>query len=56
VLTTVIDGLGLYEEMRPELVAEEGRKVVLLKLESGGHNIGRVEGLQDVIGKMFGLY
>ncbi len=56
VSTTIIDGFGLYEEMRPELVAEEGRKVVLLKLESGGHNIGRIEGLQDAIGNMFGFY
>lgn len=54
--TTIIDGFALYEEIRPELAAKEGRTVALLKLETGGHNLGPVEGLQDVIGKMFGFY
>jgi len=48
VSTTHIDGYGTYEE-----TVQEGRKVALLRTEHGGHDIGRVEGVQDAIGKMF---
>lgn len=51
VSTTRIDGYGVFEE-----TTLEGRKVALLKTESGGHDIGRVEGVQDAIGRMFGFY
>ncbi|PPQ75826.1 hypothetical protein CVT24_002692 [Panaeolus cyanescens] len=56
VSTTHIAGFGLYEETNPELVALEGRKVALLRTERGKHDIGRVEGVQDTIGRMFGFY
>ena len=53
-----IEGYGVYEETNNAFVKMEGlkRKVALLKIESGGHDIGRVEGLQDTIGRMFGFY
>lgn len=57
VQTTVVDGFGVYEEMTQAVVdTEGGRKVALLRTERGGHDIGRVEGVQDAIGRMFGLY
>ena len=31
------------------------RKIVLLKTTDGAHDIGRIEGVQDVIGRTFGL-
>ncbi|KAH9476282.1 Lysophosphatidylserine lipase ABHD12 [Psilocybe cubensis] len=51
VKTIEVDGFGLYEEMN-----QDGRKVALLKTEKGGHDIGRVEGVQDAIGRMFGFH
>jgi abhydrolase domain-containing protein 12 len=51
-----IEGYGVLEEMQPTVVALEGRKVALLKTERGGHDIGRVEGVQDTIGRMFRFY
>ncbi|KAF9044296.1 Alpha/Beta hydrolase protein [Panaeolus papilionaceus] len=56
VSTTHIPGFGVYEETNPELVALEGRKVALLRTDRGKHDIGRVEGVQDTIGRMFGFY
>ena len=56
VLSTRIEGYGLYEEMNPQVVKKEGRRVALLRTESGKHDIGRAEGVQDAIGRMFGLY
>ncbi|KDR79360.1 hypothetical protein GALMADRAFT_243390 [Galerina marginata CBS 339.88] len=56
VSTTIVDGYGVYEEMQPKVAAAEGRKVALLKTNRGGHDIGRVEGVQDAIGRMFGFY
>ncbi|KAF9556885.1 alpha/beta-hydrolase [Agrocybe pediades] len=56
VATTAINGYGVYEEMKPHVVASEGRKVALLRTDRGGHDIGRVEGVQDAIGRMFGFY
>jgi abhydrolase domain-containing protein 12 len=54
----MIDGYGVYEETNNEFFAVEGleRKVGLLRIESGSHDIGRVEGVQDAIGRMFELY
>ena len=56
--TTLIEGYGVYEETNNDFVRTEGleRKVALLKIENGGHDIGRVEGVQDTIGRMFGFY
>ncbi|KAG6819885.1 hypothetical protein H0H93_007663, partial [Arthromyces matolae] len=31
------------------------RRIVLLKTNYGGHDVGRVEGVQDTLGRMFGL-
>ncbi|KAF8960834.1 Alpha/Beta hydrolase protein [Flammula alnicola] len=56
VSTTHIDGYALYEELQPDVVAKEGRKVALLRTERGGHDIGRVEGVHDAIGRMFKFY
>jgi len=55
VSTTVIDGYGLYEETRPELAVKEGRKVAILRTESGRHDVGRMEAVQDAVARMFGL-
>ena len=54
----LIEGYGVYEETNSDFVEMEGleRKVALLRIASGGHDIGRVEGVQDTIGRMFGLY
>lgn len=56
VVTTHMEGFGLFEEMHPKIVASEGRKVALLRTERGSHDIGRVEGVQDAIGRMFNLF
>ena len=58
VSTTIMDGYGVYEETNDGFLAVEGlqRKVGLLRIESGSHDIGRVEGVQDAIGRMFELY
>jgi len=58
VSTMLIEGYGVYEETNNDFVRMEGleRKVALLRIESGGHDIGRVEGVQDAIGRMFGFY
>lgn len=58
VSTTLIEGYGVYEETNNEFIRMEGfeRKVALLRTESGAHDIGRVEGVQDAIGRMFRLY
>ena len=56
VTTTRIEGYGVLEEIQPSVAALEGRQVALLMTERGGHDIGRVEGVQDAIGRMFGFY
>ncbi|KAF9527269.1 Alpha/Beta hydrolase protein [Crepidotus variabilis] len=56
VSTSVMDGFGVYEQMTPALAKKEGRQVALLRTEKGSHDIGRVEGVQDAIGRMFGFY
>ncbi|KAF8154455.1 Alpha/Beta hydrolase protein [Crassisporium funariophilum] len=52
VSTTRIEGYGVYEKMQ----RRDGGTVALLRTERGGHDIGRVEGVQDAIGRMFGFY
>lgn len=54
--TTVLDGYAFYEETRPEVSAREGRKVAFLRTKFGGHNLGRIEAIQDAIGRMFKLF
>ena len=56
--TTLIKGYGVYEETDSDFVRLEGldRKVALLRIESGGHDIGRVKGVQDTIGRMFEFF
>ena len=58
VSTTLIEGYGVYEETDSDFVRLEGldRKVALLRIENGGHDIGRVEGVQDTIGRLFGFF
>jgi hypothetical protein len=56
VSTTVLDGYAFYEETRPEVAARDGRRVAILRTKYGGHNIGRVEAIQDAIARMFNLY
>lgn len=56
VSTTVLDGYAFYEETRPEVANREGRKIAILRTKFGGHNIGRVEAIQDAIARMFNLY
>ncbi|KAF6742569.1 Alpha/Beta hydrolase protein [Ephemerocybe angulata] len=51
VSTTHISGYGSFSQAR---VAN--RNVALLKTERGGHDLGKVEGVQDTIGRLFGLY
>lgn len=50
--STEIPHFGTLDQFRDE---EKGRRVVLLKTLVGGHDVGQVEGVQDVIGKMFDL-
>ncbi|KAJ2933003.1 hypothetical protein H1R20_g4072, partial [Candolleomyces eurysporus] len=51
VSTTRVTGYGTFWQ------ADIGnRKVSLLKTERGGHDLGKVEGVQDTIGRLFGLY
>ena len=54
----LIEGYGVYEETNDDFVKMEGldRKVALLRIEGGEHDIGRVEGVQGTIGRMFGFY
>ncbi|PPQ96974.1 hypothetical protein CVT26_006430 [Gymnopilus dilepis] len=55
--TLDIEGYGVYEEMSKDVVKREGgRKVALLRTRTGGHDVGRVEGVQDEIGRMLGLF
>lgn len=58
VSTVSIDGYGVHEETNNDFIAMEGldRKVALLRTERGGHDIGRMEGVQDAVGRMFGFY
>ncbi|KAF8900673.1 Alpha/Beta hydrolase protein [Gymnopilus junonius] len=49
VSTVEIDGYGVHEEMQAAVVA-------LLRTRRGGHDIGRVEGVQDAIGGCLGFY
>jgi len=56
VSTMILDGYAMYEETRSKFAVREGRKVALLRTKFGGHNIGRVEAIQDAIAKMFNLY
>jgi abhydrolase domain-containing protein 12 len=51
VSTTQVAGYGTLEQ-----VQVQGRNVALLLTEAGGHDIGRVEGVQETIGRMFGFY
>lgn len=51
VTTTVIANFG-----RVDAFEADGRKLVLVKTLSGGHDyLGVQEGIQDVIGRTFGL-
>lgn len=62
----LIDGYGIHEETNldfsklEEEEEEEGfkerRKIALLRTEDGGHDIGKLEGVQDTVGRMFGFY
>lgn len=54
VKSTAIDGFGTLEEFVDQ--KNGGRRVAMLKTIAGGHDIGRMEGVQDVIGTMFGFY
>ncbi|KAF9449162.1 alpha/beta-hydrolase [Macrolepiota fuliginosa MF-IS2] len=54
VKTTAINRFGTLEEFVDQ--KENERRVVMLKTHAGGHDIGRLEGVQDVIGKMFGFH
>lgn len=54
VKTTVINGFGTLEDFVDE--KQGGRRVAMLKTNAGNHDIGRLEGVQDVIGRMFGFY
>ncbi|KAF8184789.1 Alpha/Beta hydrolase protein [Pholiota molesta] len=56
VASTRIEGYGVYEEILPDVAAKEGRRVAFLRTERGGHDIGRVEGVHDAIGRMFKFY
>ncbi|KAF8623246.1 hypothetical protein AX17_007492 [Amanita inopinata Kibby_2008] len=38
-----------------ESLTADRRKIVMLKTEAGGHDIGRVEGVQEVLGRTFGI-
>ncbi|KAF8066581.1 Alpha/Beta hydrolase protein [Lyophyllum atratum] len=51
VTRTEVEHFGVLDEFRDG----EGRRIALLKTRRGGHDIGRMEGVQDVIGRMFGL-
>ena len=51
VSTTQVTGYGTLEQAQVQ-----GRNVALLLTEAGGHDIGRVEGVQETIGRMFGFY
>ena len=48
---THISGYGTFSQAQVG-----GRKVALLLTERGGHDLGKVEGVQDTIGRLFGLY
>jgi abhydrolase domain-containing protein 12 len=54
VQTTVIDGFGTLEEFVDQ--EKGGRRIAMLKTSAGAHDIGRLEGVQDVVGTMFGFY
>ncbi|KAJ3572336.1 hypothetical protein NP233_g3153 [Leucocoprinus birnbaumii] len=54
VQTTFIRRFGTLEEFVDQ--KKGGRRVSMLKTNAGGHDIGRLEGVQDAIGKMFGFY
>jgi len=58
VSTTLIERFGIYEETNDDFVKMEGleRKVALLRTDNGNHDIGRVEGVQDTVGRMFDLF
>jgi abhydrolase domain-containing protein 12 len=51
VSTTRITGYGTFSQAKVG-----NRNVALLKTEYGGHDLGKVEGVQDTIGRLFGLY
>ncbi|TEB30787.1 alpha/beta-hydrolase [Coprinellus micaceus] len=51
VSTTRITGYGTFSQTKVG-----SRNVALLKTERGGHDLGKVEGVQDTIGRLFGLY
>lgn len=54
VRTAVTPGFGTLEEFVDQ--KKGGRRVAMLKTNAGGHDIGRLEGVQDAIGRMFGFY
>lgn len=54
VQTTTIGGFGTWEEFVDQ--KRGGRRVAMLKTNAGGHDIGRLEGVQDAIGRMFDFY
>ncbi|KAG5352632.1 hypothetical protein C0989_001357 [Termitomyces sp. Mn162] len=48
----------LHEFEAPKMAVNDGlmsRRIALLKTQYGGHHVGRMEGVQDVFGRMFGL-
>ncbi|KXN91580.1 Monoacylglycerol lipase ABHD12 [Leucoagaricus sp. SymC.cos] len=51
---TSISGFGTLEEFVDH--KKGGRRVAMLKTMAGGHDIGRLEGVQDAIGRMFDFY
>ncbi|KAG6887790.1 hypothetical protein C0995_012694 [Termitomyces sp. Mi166 len=56
---TEVPHFGVLQEFEVSKVATNGdavgRRIVLLKTQYGGHDVGRVEGVQDVVGRMFKL-
>lgn len=47
---TDVHNFGIFDHF-----ISQDREIVLLKTVKGGHDIGRIEGVQDAIGRMFGL-
>ncbi|KXN85155.1 Monoacylglycerol lipase ABHD12 [Leucoagaricus sp. SymC.cos] len=51
VTSASINGFGTLEEFVDH--RKGGRRVAMLKTMAGGHDVGRLEGVQDAIGRMF---
>ncbi|KAG6829404.1 hypothetical protein H0H92_004606 [Tricholoma furcatifolium] len=53
---TEVPHFGVLNEFEaPMTRSKDGRKIALLTTQRGGHDLARVEGVQDVLGRMFGL-